>query len=116
MSLEKIKGDSKSIKSLTKDDGTQVDFEPSDILNQESAFYKKLYTSHRVQNPSFEENNINFVKNLKIPLLNEEAVAEIANEITEDDLYQAIRLSSDNKRPGTNGQGNTFYKHFWPPN
>ena len=38
----------------------------------------------------------------------------MSKPITEQELYQAIRLSADNKSPGTDGLGNEFYKTFWP--
>jgi len=113
LALEKIRGDSKSIKSLILEDGSQVT-NPDDILEEEKNFYVKLYSSHRQSTNGGNEAFDKFVETLQIPYLSESDIAIISQDITEEELYRAISLSADNKSPGTDGLSNEFYKHFWP--
>ena len=46
LGLEKWRGDSKCIKSLKKDDGSEIN-ESNAILKEEKSFYSKLYSSNR---------------------------------------------------------------------
>jgi len=113
LALERIRGDSKSIKLLIKDDGSRIS-DPTSILEEEKNFYSKLYTSHRGKQVDYEEFKTNFIENLEIPTLNREDRLKLSEDITEEEVFQAISLSADNKSPGTDGLGNEFYKTFWP--
>jgi len=113
LALEKIRGDSKTIKTLITEDGSQVS-DPKSILEEEKEFYSKLYTSHRSQLPDFEDKKWEFMEGLNIPQINQEEAESLEKPITEDEVLQAISLSADNKSPGTDGLGNEFYRAFWP--
>jgi len=112
LALEKIRGDSKSIKTLILDDGSSIN-DPDLILEEEKSFYSKLYSTTRNENSDHEELISKFIDSLQIPKLNEKDIEFISRSITEEELYHAISLSADNKSPGTDGIGNEFYKHFW---
>jgi len=113
LALEKIRGDSKSIKSLILENGSCIN-DPSLILEEEKSFYSKLYSTLRNENWDHEELVSKFIDSLQIPQLNLADIVHISRDITEEELYHAITLSADNKSPGTDGIGNEFYKHFWP--
>jgi len=113
LALEKIRGDSKTIKTLILEDGTQVS-DSKAILEEEKKFYSKLYTSNRGHLPDFEEYKNEFMENLNIPHLSQDDIEGISGMVTEDEVFKAISLSADNKSPGTDGLGNEFYKAFWP--
>ena len=113
LGLEKRRGDSKSIKHLTKDDGTCTT-DPIEILEEERKFYVNLYKSSR---NDFSDPNITkgiFLEDLVIPQVPEEAKEALSAKFSEKDISQAIRLSPENKSPGTDGLGIEFYKKFWP--
>jgi len=113
LALEKLKGDSKSIKNLILEDGSHVS-DPESILEEEKKFYSKLYTSVRNRDIDFVELKRIFLEGLIIPRLTTEDIAGLEQPILEEEIFQAISLSADNKSPGTDGLGNEFYKQFWP--
>jgi len=112
LSLEKKRGDSKSIKYLLKEDGTSIS-EPQQILEEEKRFYTKLYTSNRSHIIDFVELKQRFVENMAIPKLGVQDALYMTRDISEDELWKCISLSPDNKSPGTDGLSNEFYKCFW---
>ena len=76
---------------------------------EERQFYVKLYSSKRKSFTDYEAIKNDFVHDLKTPQLKADDLLEVASEITESEIYQAIQLAADNKSPGTDGLGNEFY-------
>jgi hypothetical protein len=84
------------------------------IMQEEENFYKTLYTSQDdVMDPD-EKNNIEktFFSNNSPKLLTEEQI-ELEGKITEIELLSNLKLTKNNKSPGTDGFPSEFYKMFW---
>ena len=103
-SLEKSKYNAKTCYKILDQEGKEIE-NPYEILQVQRSFYEDLYgedeeVSFRLQN----------TYQIKVP----EDIQTIQQEqITLDDLQQAIKLMKNNRTPGKDGIPIDFYKVFW---
>ena len=84
-----------------------------DILNEEKEFYQNLYQSQVSPVHNTHDNDTSF--NLdSVPTLNKDKQALCEGFITEKEALNALKDSSANKTPGTDGLPVEFLKFFWP--
>ena len=55
----------------------------------------------------------NFLQTLDTPSLNEEEQTSLRNDITENELFEALSEMQDGRSPGNDGLSAEFYKEFW---
>ena len=94
--------------------GDKVVIDPDIILQEQSNFYKHLYTSnsnnfydHGIGKEFFESNQ---------PKLSEIDAEYCDSDITTQEIYDILQTFPDNEAPGTDGFPGEFYKKFWPDN
>jgi len=117
LNLEKSNRSNKRIYKLVDDNGKEHST-MKNILDEETRFYKKLYTSKiKCSNKEWNENFNNFIKNLEdseIRKIPEDSKEELTTDITENEIWLIIKNSSKNKCPGSDGLPTEFYLKFWP--
>ena len=111
--LEKSRAEKKNIKLLKKEDGTILE-NNQDIMTEEQLFYKELYSSKVEQHIARKEEITDYLADMTHLTLNEEEQQELGEDITEEEIWEAINQSQDNKSPGNDGFTIEFYKFFWP--
>ena len=72
--------------------------------------YKKLF-EERLQNESKEL--LEFLKDIPIWSLTEEQKKICEGELTENEIYQSLISTENNKSPGNDGLMKEFYFNFW---
>ena len=92
--------------------GDKVVIDPDIILQEQSNFYKHLYTGNSknvcdygIEKEFFESNQ---------PKLSEIDAQYCDSDITMQEIYDILQTFPDNKAPGTDGFPGEFYKKFWP--
>ena len=103
-SLEKMKAKGKQMVATRRHDGS-ITKNTSEILEIQSAFYRKLYTSD--SSVQFEQTNSENIK------LTKDQKTELDGPITLKELGEAISQMPRNKSPGADGIPADFYKVFW---
>ena len=78
------------------------------ILKEQKLFYNALFTSEGTDETEAQSllNNVDKV-------LNEEEKQECDAEITEQEIFDTIKLLKNNKSPGDDGIVSEFYKEYW---
>jgi len=104
--LEKKNALIKNITRLKKDNSDLTD--TYDILNELSAFYKKLYTASKYDS----EFEIDFLSE-SLPQISNNDKLLCENEITLTECTKALDKMKGNKSPGTDGITVEFYQYFW---
>jgi len=109
--LEKYNYTTKTITSLTTDDGLILD-KQVDILNETALFYKTLYQNNDSTNIDDDLNS--FIENINIPKLSNEESKQLEGPITLSEASYVLKNMANNKSPGSSGFSIDFYKVFWP--
>ena len=110
LNLEKRNSNNKTISKLLLDNGSIIT-NTEDIINAQKEFYNKLYTTSLQDDTA--ENFENFTRNLEIPALNNDQNIQLDQPISEQEVYNALKLSPTGKTPGSDGLPNEFYQTFW---
>ena len=104
LNMEKMRGDQRSCKLLIKDDGTTVET-LKEIMEEQSAFYAKLYTSN---------------KDIKFTYLNstgirisEKSKDELNMPLSCQELKEAVMCLAKDKSPGLDGLPAEVYQLLW---
>ena len=72
---------------------------------------KKFSTSEKL---SFKDENLTqYLDNISIPRLSKEKRDSCEGDITEKELFQALKSMPNNKSPGNDGLSKEFYETFW---
>ena len=109
MNLEKRNYNLKTVTRVSTNRGTIVE-NRQDILNELQNFYSKLYT--KVEYGTSQTEYHEFL-NIECPILDNDERDTMNNEITENELLAALKLTQNNKSPGSDGLPAEFYKMFW---
>ena len=109
LNLEKTSQTIRHIRSLKIDDG--ITFDPDRILNEQKAFYSKLYTE---DNGSLDTDD-KYCQDIKnaIPKISTEYKELCDQEIDLDEITAVVQSLPNNKSPGPDGFTAEFYKFFW---
>ena len=79
-----------------------------EILNEQKHFYKSLFTSEDT-----DEREAHALLNNVDQALNEDEKLMCDSEITEQEIFDIIKLLKTNKSPGDDGIVSEFYKEYW---
>ena len=108
--LEKNNYVKKHICKLERPDGT-VTMDPEEILTLEQNYYKKLYSSKKLNNNPDKE-KLFFEKN-KTQKLTTHLQNICEGYLTSAECKKALNTFKDSKTPGNDGIPAEFYKKFW---
>ena len=105
LTLEKTRYLEKNMKCVITDDGC-ISTNQDRILEEQTNFYKKLYSS---------DPNVHFtmLREESEPCINDEFKEKCDMPITLDELYDAMMTLRPNKVPGLDGFTIEFYRKFW---
>ena len=82
-----------------------------DILKTITNYFGRLYSR---SNGVININNVLYLQNSNLPMLNENDALSCEGLLTEDECHKAVLSMSNNKAPGGDGLSPEFYKCFWP--
>ena len=103
--LEKKNYIYKTISELIDDTGKHLSIQ-SDILHEQAAFYKKLYSTRKL------EINTETFFNHEIHL-NDDQKESCEGNLTYSECGEALKVMKNGKSPGSDGFTVEFYKFFW---
>ena len=107
--MEKARANAKIMDRLQTDDG-EIIMDQNDILNEQVKFYSNVYKKKK----EFDINLANnFTNNLNVPKISEDSKTQLENEITLDEIGQALKSTKNNSAPGNDGLTYSFLKVFW---
>ena len=96
----------KNITKLEKDNG-EIITSPCDIKKLQLEFYSSLYSKKECSD------HLDDFFFSSLPKLSEEQQHMLSQEITLDELSNAVKMLKNGKTPGTDGLTTDFYKCFW---
>lgn len=106
--LEKRNFNNKSIRKL-KLDNSSIISDKEQVLENINQFYSKLYTS----NTDSSDKDAQTCFNINSPKLSDAEKNQCEQHITESEILAALKLTKNNKAPGSDGLPGEFYKVFW---
>ena len=109
LGLEKSRGAANNITKLKF--GQQSTDNPKTILKEIKSFYENLYK--RPANDVDEHITDHFLKDETYPILSDEEKMDCEEDITIEELTNALNLLNNNSAPGSDGLPPVFYKTFW---
>lgn len=86
--LEKMNSSSKSIPFIEKDDGSLI-FNQSEILNETSCFYEKLYSKNTEEREYDIDNDL---KDFNVPKLSDEQALSLEGQINYDQATSTLKI------------------------
>ena len=108
LNLEKKRGNQNQIRKLTIDE-KEID-DDIEIFKKIGSFYETLFKSQSFKNVSEIEK---FLCNITTPSLNKDQINLCKKDLSEPDLYNAMKNMQNNKSPGNDGLTKEFYEGFW---
>ena len=108
LNLEKKSGNQNHIRKLIIDE-KQIDGN-IEILKKIENFYETLFKTQSFKNVSEIEN---FLCGIVTPSLNNGQINLSKKDLSETDLYNAMKNMQNNKSPGNDGLTKEFYEGFW---
>ena len=81
-----------------------------EILKKIGSFYETLFKSQSFKNVSEIEK---FLCDITTPSLNKDQINLCKKDLSEPDLYNAMKNMQNNKSPGNDGLTKEFYEGFW---
>ena len=110
--LEKRNYTEKIIPKLITDDGEEL-FDQFQILNEQKAYYEKLYTSC---NPEIKEEHEKLFFDKNNPFLNfltDDETSGLEGTLSKSECLNVLKNMKNGKSPGLDGYTIEFYKFFW---
>ena len=111
LNLEKQRSNSNTIFRLKSKDSNHVYSDCTDILNELETFYSNLYKNN-LQNENVED-ELGFFKKCENKYLDEYDVDYLDGVISENEVLDALKRSSNGSAPGLDGLPAEVYKFFW---
>ena len=108
MNLEKKRANQNQIRWLITDE-KEIDVDMEIFKNIES-FYEALFKSQSFKNVSEIKK---FLCGITTPSLNNQQINLFEKDLSETDLYNAMKNMQNNKSPGNDGLTKEFYEGFW---
>ena len=108
LNLEKKRGNQNQIRKLIIDE-KEIDGDV-EILKKIESFYETLFKSQSFKNVSEIEK---FLCGITTPSLNNDQINLCEKDLSETDLYNAMKNMQNNKSPGNDGLTKEFYEGFW---
>ena len=108
MNLEKKRGNQNQIRKLIIDE-KEIDGDV-EIFKKIESFYETLFKSQSFKNVSEIEK---FLCDITTPSLNKDQINLCKKDLSEPDLYNAMKNMQNNKSPGNDGLTKEFYEGFW---
>ena len=108
LNLEKSHGLKSQVRSIFVDNKKYDD--AKEINKQLLVFYKSLFSEKIENETKFLEE---FFKNIDLPKLSHEQINICEGEITEKEIFNALKSMDKDKSPGNDGLSKEFYELFW---
>ena len=108
LNLEKKRGNQNQIRKLIIDE-KEIDGDV-EIFKKIESFYETLFKSQSFKNVSEIEK---FLCGITTPSLNNDQINLCEKDLSETDLYNAMKNMQNNKSPGNDGLTKEFYEGFW---
>ena len=83
---------------------------PNEINLSLKSFYQNLFKKNVKKSITDIEY---FLSQIKLPTISEENYAICESDITEDNLFVALKSMPSNKSPGNDGLSKEFFETFW---
>ena len=99
LNLEKERADKKWIQRLQNEVGKMLT-NPKEIMQEEPNFYQKLYESSITMN---DKGSQSALFNTDSPKIKDEEHKQLIERITEEEVWNGIKVSPKNKSPGKDG-------------
>ena len=112
LALEKTRAANNTIFELKNTEGLLLTDE-LDILNEIKEYYQKLYKANEMEGNKQNNTFGSFTKDLVVPTISEEERGEINQELTLDEISNAIKKMNNGSAPGCDGLPIEFYKTFY---
>ena len=110
LNLEKRNYNSKAINRIQLANGDYItDF--LEIQREQNSFFSQLYTTSLQEDIDIE--NHEMFQEIDHPTLSEDEKQSCEGEITEGELYEALKTCNKNRSPGNDGLPAEFYDTFW---
>ena len=106
MNLEKKRGNQNQIRKLIIEEKEIA----GDVDIIKKSFYETLFKSQSFKNVSEIEK---FLCGITTPSLNNDQINLCEKDLSETDLYNAMKNMQNNKSPGNDGLTKEFYENFW---
>jgi len=108
LNLEKKQQISNVINILKDENGHEIS-DSHELLEECCNFYNKLYTSQSIPDKNIDE----YLSSINIPSLSMSDKVVCEDDITEKEIYEAVKNLKNGKSPGTDGIVPEFYKEYW---
>jgi hypothetical protein len=108
LNLEKNNYNKKTLRKVKKGDHEIVN--TKGILQHFESFYTNLYTSPVTKIP---EEIKQFLSDIKCKTMQENEKTLLETDVTERELLNILKVTKNNKSPGSDGIPSEFYKFFW---
>ena len=112
LSLEKRNHSIKHIKSLFDQNDNLLE-DPGEILNAQKQFYMELYTEQITEQDQDQDLQDEFLKQPNLSRLNEEGKMLCEEDLSLNEIAQALKEMPNNKTPGSDSLPAEIYKLFW---
>ena len=108
LNLEKVRGSQGKVRKLIISNHEIAD---PQLIEQEIVFFYKSLFKNNIKKTLSEQ--INFLDSLQISKLSDNDCLLCEGELTESELYDALKNMPNNKSPGNDGLTKEFFLSFW---
>ncbi|CAG2247514.1 unnamed protein product [Mytilus edulis] len=105
---EEKRGDKREVESVL-DKTVKSCTSKSEVIKMVTDFYSELYKSQNIDRQSMT----NYLEDLDLNKLTEEDKTNFDTVITQDECLKLLKEFNNNKSPGVDGLGKSFYLKFW---
>ncbi|CAG2241168.1 unnamed protein product [Mytilus edulis] len=105
---EEKRGDKREVESVLDKNGKSCTSK-SEVIKVVTDFYSDLYKSQNIDRQSMT----NYLEDLNLNKLTEEDKTNFDTFITQDECLKLLKEFKNNKSPGVDGIGKSFYLKFW---
>ncbi|CAG2188175.1 unnamed protein product [Mytilus edulis] len=105
---EEKRGDKREVESVLDKNGKSCTSK-SEVIKIVTDFYSDLYKSQNIDRQSMT----NYLEDLNLNKLTEEDKTNFDTFITQDECLKLLKEFKNNKSPGVDGIGKSFYLKFW---
>ncbi|CAC5388193.1 unnamed protein product [Mytilus coruscus] len=102
------KRDKREVESVLDKNGKSCTSK-SEVIKVVTDFYSDLYKSQNIDRQSMT----NYLEDLNLSKLTEEDKTNFDTFITQDECLKLLKIFKNNKSPGVDGIGKSFYLKFW---
>ena len=108
LNLEKVRGSQGKVRKLIVSNHEIAD---PQLIEQEIVFFYKTLFKNNIKKTLSEQTN--FLDTLQIPKLSDNDCLLLEGELSESELYDALKNMPNNKSPGNDGLTKEFFLSIW---